>query len=328
MQGPIVVPLDGSQLSEHALTLGIVFARRDRVPLHLVRVHQPLPEGEYALLDKLSAELRAADQEYLDKVAGRVRSVFEGEVEVSLLEGPVASSIEAYARAHRAALIVATTHGRGGLSRMWLGSTVDALVRLEGIPVLAMRPDEGPPNLTRIQGLRHILVPLDGSEDSEAVLPRATALGGSRDVRYTLVQVVRATPPLIAVPGPWPPRSVTPAPAMIEQLVTRAETYLREVAARLHAGGIEDVRSMVVVDDHPANALLRCVSTYKTDLIAMATHGRGASRLVVGSVADKVLRGAGRPVLLVRPQRVALPEGDARTPGAHKTTSGPARAKR
>ena len=85
---------------------------------------------------------------------------------------------------------------------------------------------------------------------------------------------------------------------------------------------------MVVVDDHPANALLRCVSTYKTDLIAMATHGRGASRLVVGSVADKVLRGAGRPVLLVRPQRVALPEGDARTPGAHKTTPGPARTKR
>lgn len=307
MQGPIVVPLDGSQLSEHALTLGIVFARRDQLPLHLVRVHQPLPEGEYALLEKLTEELRDADREYLDKVTERVRRVFDGEVKAALLEGTVAAAIEAYAREHGAALIVATTHGRGGLSRLWIGSTVDALVRLEGIPVLAMRPDEGPPNLTRVQGVRHVLVPLDGSEDAEAVLPSAIALGGRAGVRYTLVQVVRATPPVMVSGGPWAPASVPPAPVMIEQLVKRAESYLQQVAKRLHAAGVEDVRSMVVVDDHAANALLRCVATYKTDLVAMATHGRGLSRLIVGSVSDKVLRGAARPVLLVRPKRVAAP---------------------
>jgi nucleotide-binding universal stress UspA family protein len=136
-------------------------------------------------------------------------------------------------------------------------------------------------------------------------------------VRYTLVQVVRATPAPTASPGPWPPASVVPAGALVEQLAARAEAYLRGVADRLRAAGVQDVRTMVAVDDHPAAALLRCISIYKADLVAMSTHGRGMSRLVVGSVADKVLRAAGRPVLLIRPPS----EAKARTRGARGRTT-------
>ena len=301
MQGPIVVPLDGSSLAEHALSLGIALARRARQPLHLVRVHLGLAEGEYPSLEDVHEALRAEEREYLARIAQRVEGKLDVPVHMALLEAPVAASIEAYARSHRTGVIVMTTHGRSGLSRLWMGSVVDALVRLEGIPVLAIRPDEGSPDLSRVHAFRHILVPLDGSIHAESVLPHATAVAGLRDVRYTLVQVVRATLAPMANPGQWPPTSVMPAGALVGQLAARAEAYLRGVADRLRAAGVQDVRTMVAVDDHPAAALLRCIATYKADLVAMSTHGRGMSRLVVGSVADKVLRAAGRPVLLIRP---------------------------
>jgi nucleotide-binding universal stress UspA family protein len=301
MDGPIVVPLDGSPLAEHALGLAISLARRERLAVHLVRVHLRLPEGEYPAFNEVDEQIRGTERAYLTKMARVVAERTGGAVYTALLEEPIAGSIEAYARGHRAALIVATTHGRGGLSRMWLGSVVDQLVRIEGIPVITMRPDEGPPDIARTQGFRHVLVALDGSVHAETVLPPAIAIGGLRDVRYTLVQVVRATSAVTAIPGPWAPTLVVPVAELVEQMAHRAEAYLRAIAERLRGWGVEDVRTMVAVDDRPAAALLRCISSYKADLVAMSTHGRGTSRLVVGSVADKVLRAAGRPVLLVRP---------------------------
>jgi len=83
---------------------------------------------------------------------------------------------------------------------------------------------------------------------------------------------------------------------------------LREVMVALHptvlqSGGLE-VDWRVVVAPHIARAILDFVSAHEIDVIAMSTHGRGASRLLIGSVADKVLRGSEVPLLLRRPPEV------------------------
>ena len=80
-----------------------------------------------------------------------------------------------------------------------------------------------------------------------------------------------------------------------------AEDYLERVAERLRARSLQ-VRTRVVADLHPAAAILREAAVSDVDLVALATHGRrGLSRLFLGSVADKVVRGAAASVLLCRP---------------------------
>jgi nucleotide-binding universal stress UspA family protein len=80
--------------------------------------------------------------------------------------------------------------------------------------------------------------------------------------------------------------------------VKDAEKYVRDIAATLAPLSVD---TRVVVNDHPAAAILALVGETKSDVVAMTTHGRGASRLLVGSVADKVLRATPKPLLLYRP---------------------------
>ena len=87
---------------------------------------------------------------------------------------------------------------------------------------------------------------------------------------------------------------------LIDQLRVDAQVYLEGVAAHL-AAQAQTVRTQVVVAPYAAVAILEEAQEGAIDLIAMATHGRrGLARVLVGSVADKVLRGATTPVLLYR----------------------------
>jgi nucleotide-binding universal stress UspA family protein len=156
-------------------------------------------------------------------------------------------------------------------------------------------------------GFAKVLVPLDGSEAAERVLPylerlkRATA-------EVFLLRAVASASQLVASSG------AAPAPGMIdfvqlsEEGRREAQTYLDAIAARLRTRGVQS-RSMVVLGD-AAEAITQSADDSDVDVIAMTTHGRGGiERLVFGSVADAVLRGSTRPVFIV-PVR----EGDREKP--------------
>jgi nucleotide-binding universal stress UspA family protein len=105
-------------------------------------------------------------------------ATWRGPIEITLLDGPVAEAIAAYAETHRVDLVVMTTHGRGLLSRAWLGSVADRLVRQLPMPMLLVRPHEtDPADITNPPSINHVLIPLDGSELSECIVPHALALG-------------------------------------------------------------------------------------------------------------------------------------------------------
>jgi nucleotide-binding universal stress UspA family protein len=195
---------------------------------------------------------------------------------------------------------VMTTHGRGGISRAWVGSTADALVRRAAVPILLIRPKEQAVDWNSSAAPRHILIPLDGSELSESVVAPAVALGSLTGARYTLLRVVLPIPFVMA------PTATVPVfdEAGARRSQADADLYLERTAARMRADGA-DVSVDAVIHTTPALGVLDYAATHGVDTIAMATRGRGGwSRVALGSVADKVMRGSLMPTLLYRPSAV------------------------
>jgi nucleotide-binding universal stress UspA family protein len=304
----ILVPLDGSDVAEHALPTALSLARRHRAALHLVRVYVPVAAvyGAHALRydETLDREFMAQARDYLDGVVTRLADVGGVRAGSALLGGMVADTISQHATALGADLIVMTTHGRGPLARFWLGSVSDELARRAGVPVLFVRPSAASPDLAGEPLLRRVLIPLDGSELAESILQPVLALGDPDQTEYTLLQVVM---PAELSYGPAGGR-VSGLQESLKQLrevdeleAKRARDYLEPLAQRLRERSTA-VSTRVACNERPATAILDDASVHAPDLIALATHGRGGlKRLVLGSVADKVLRGAETAVLVYRP---------------------------
>jgi nucleotide-binding universal stress UspA family protein len=311
----ILAPLDGSTFAEHALPLALSIARRSGAALRLLHV-EPTPASIYSesplFIDDSYLEAyvrehqRAVGLAYLEGVVKRVKGLPAAGVTRLTAEGEVRDVIRAQAESIHADLVVMTTHGRGPLGRFWLGSVADELVRTLPMPVLLIRPQEGAAALEREATLKHVLIALDGSPFAEQILEPVVELGALMGAEFTLVRVVR---PVLIGGLAFEGGGLGQLAVGLEQLegehkrrCERAENYLDEIAARLRARKLT-VRTHVETDDQPAMGILHEAQKADADLIALATHGRrGLSRLFLGSVADKVVRGGRLPVLLVRPK--------------------------
>ena len=301
MYDTIILPLDGSRFAELAIPTAADIARRTGADLVLVRVHESYL---YEDMDYLLAEdqSRRDQDEYLAQIAERVEAEFSLEAERSLLEGPIVPSICKFTEALQSPLIVISTHGRTGFSRLWLGSVADAIARHASSPVLMLRHDAAAVSAGASPHLvKRVLVPLDGSDLAETALAPATALTQHYGARLTLLRVV--TPlvvpaPVYALPLVLPPERFEDTEAA---RFDAAKNYLVAIAARLR---LEDRDLLVETDarigESVAPTILQGAEARQIDTVVMATHGRGASRLMVPSVADKILRGGPEAVLLVR----------------------------
>ncbi len=303
MYHSLLVPLDGFSFGEQALPLALSIARRAGANLHLVHVHVPY-DAKYA--DSLSPFAHAQDVKaderalaYLDGLVQRLPADSGVPVTKVVLEGPgVPEALEQYATTVGIDLVVMTTHGRGPLSRFWLGSVTDELVRMATRPVLVVRPQEEAPAFARELALHHILIPLDGSALAEQVLEPTVALGTLMKTQYTLLRVIGA----LRVSGLRPPDDslLGVSESALEAMRSEAEGYLQAVAERMRARALP-VQTHVALGSQPAVTILDEAQARGADLIALETHGRhGMRRLIMGSVADKVLRGALTPVLVHR----------------------------
>ena len=137
--------------------------------------------------------------------------------------------------------------------------------------------------------IERILVPLDGSALAEQALTKALDLAEGREPVCLLLRAAEAST--------WP--GVDPTDAQI-RVVHEAEQYLDAVQARLAAKGLRKVETSVWYGP-PASAIVEAARVANADLIVMTTHGRsGLGRLILGSVAEAVLRGTSVPILLLR----------------------------
>lgn len=300
----ILVPLDGTRFAEAALPPAARLARRAQGRLHLLLAHHPTaalvgaegiaapnPEPEQALLDQ--------EEHYLAGAAASADEAWVGTVTVLQAAGPTGEVICEEAHRIEADLIVMATHGRSALGRFWLGSVSSHVVRDAGVPVLLVHPNRVESALPRDTGAG-ILVALDLSGFAEAILEPVVDLANLLQAHVTLLHVVE--------PNYHAVDPLTPFPLNQDQTVTDirradAQRRLDEIADRLRVRGL-CVSARVTVAPNAAVELLETLAVRKYDLLALTTHGAGGrGHLLSGSVADKVIRAAGKPVLVLRPSR-------------------------
>jgi nucleotide-binding universal stress UspA family protein len=191
-----------------------------------------------------------------------------------------------------------TSRGHGGLRRLWLGSVADAVIRRSSVPVLLVRPEENAPPRPVLENLSQILVPLDGSVLSEAILEPATRLASLAGAELMLIQVIQ---PLAS-----PLEGQRAAPSTFDVELTQARRteaadYLKDLADQCRQAGVT-AEYATPLGGNVADTILMLAESPAVGLIAIATHGRGGvQRLAIGSVADKLVRTAPRSTLVYRP---------------------------
>jgi nucleotide-binding universal stress UspA family protein len=211
------------------------------------------------------------------------------DVDLSVLRGPVAESVNQFMEEQAIDMSIICTHGRSGLQRLVLGSVAERLVQRARRPVLIIHPTpEGPPP---VPGFGKLLVTLDGSQFAERVLPMVRA-----STEYGSVVL------LLRVPEAPEPERFGTMVEEIGQLRAEAEAearqYLEGIAAALRAEGIET--RVLVTGSRPAETITQIGEREDVDVIMLSTHGQGGLKgALVGSVADRVVQRTYRPVLLV-----------------------------
>jgi nucleotide-binding universal stress UspA family protein len=299
------------------LPLALSIARRSGASVEVAHVHETLAPifsqpiaGMAATFDK---EIRARRTAYLNGVIKGLKSQSKVHIIPVFLEGAVVPAILDSVSGKKNDLIVMTTHGHGPLARFWLGSVADELVRHAPVPILLVRPQEenvaSPP---KEPVFRKILVAVDGTPLSESILEKAVPLASAMQAEVLLVRVIQPT-----VIGNLAILEVSAggiAPTVIEKLETWHEERLQEATAYLEklAGTLRlkslTVRTNVVSLEQPAVAIMNEARSQGADVIAIETHGRsGLARFFLGSVADKVIRGATIPVLVHHQEESQVP---------------------
>jgi nucleotide-binding universal stress UspA family protein len=298
----LLVPLDGSSIAEEALPVAAAIAHRTRARLHLATAIQHAPAllasaEEPAVDAELEQALRDQAGEYLKSTAEALGTTHGLEVSYAVLDGPPARALADHARAKRVRLMVMTTHGHTGLNRLWLGSVADRLLRWVKVPVLLLRPKDG----SLQTEFRHTVVALDGLSEGERVLDPAIELGSLwPDSQFTLVQVVEPPVALITRMAMQPAKM---RPHWRELQENCARSYLERVATRLRQRGLR-VATQMISARGVGDQILGLAHAISADLIVVGTHGaRGVERMLLGSVADKVIRGASQAVLVVPTRR-------------------------
>jgi nucleotide-binding universal stress UspA family protein len=310
----VLVPLDGSHFSEQAIPPAVSVARRGSATLEFVLVYEPptstpklgvrpMPTtpvaGAMALEPRVEPSGRESVEAYLRAAAEKVRAESGLVTVASVLEGPVVSTLSSHVSQSHAALVVMTTHGRSGFRRVWLGSVADGVVRHVSVPLLLIKPRNAARTTERApHRFERVLIPLDGSPLSEAVVEPAIHAAGELEVEYSLVRVIEPITSL-AIASFGDVAEVEREEGARHERRTLAA--VESVAQRLRARRL-DARAHVLVHVDPARAILQYAGERGVDLIAMATHGHGGlRRLILGSVATKVMRGSKTAVLLYRP---------------------------
>lgn len=205
-----------------------------------------------------------------------------------------AERILTYAEEENIDLIVMGTHGRRGVERMLFGSVTEEVVRKAPCPAFTVRTDA---DTSPHQAVRRVLAPVDFSEASDVAVQHAREIALTYGAEIDLLHVVEE--PFYPSAYGYEPTAF-PTGEVLENVETQLGNMAREMIGYEHA--MIEVRT-----GDPAGEILDYTNANGIDLIVIATHGRtGLDRVLMGSVAERVLRRAPTPVFLVKPGRKSL----------------------
>ena len=300
MYRKVLIPLDGSKLAEAVLPYAEELASKLKAEITLLQV-LPVSYHVYAALEtttqipytlKEMEPLKKSAQDYLDKTSKQITDKGIAINKKIIISNAIADEIVGYVDKERIDLIIMASHGRTGIGRWVLGSVTDKVVRASKKPIAIIRVKDGHPDVREETLLNKILVPLDGSKGSEIVLPYIEELASKLQSQITVLHII--TPDYV--------QGETVNLEYLEEVRKSSRDYIEKVNARLREKGLNsnfEFREVIV--DHEAEAIIKFADEIKTDLVAMATHGRsGISRWAFGSVANKVLHQGNTPILMIR----------------------------
>ena len=295
----ILVPLDTSALAEQALHTAAAIAKASAAELRLALVHQPAPFAGYPDAP-WNAARDSMQTAYLDGKAHELHEQFGIRVVPEHLQGDVAASLIELIIARGTDLVVMTTHGRTGLRRSWLGSIADVIMRSVDVPVLMLR--SGAVRAESVQDshpFRRVMIPVDGSARAECIIDAAVSVAGP-NATYILARVVPPVPAMSPYADSYATTVRIADPIATEELADEAHGYVERIAQLLVSSGVKSVEHVVGVAEPIGPRLINEAKALEVDLIALGSHGRGASRALFGSVGDEILRGTQLPLLICR----------------------------
>ena len=306
----ILVPLDGSELAESVCVYAKELAGRLDLDVVLLHVGNPSTQGivpmELAYIDHMAEIVKKQIRDVQKATDGEQKS---NPVKVTgeLAVGYSAEEIIRFADHNAIDLILLASHGRSGLKRWTLGSVADKVMRATKTPVWlikAGKPEETPYDKWP---RRILIVPLDGSELAESVLPHVEILAKQRGTEPVEVILLRVSE-IMTIPTYYSPDmsgvSLNWGNILQQETIRRkeeAKKYLSEIEKRFKKNNIA-VKS-VVIEGKANDEVVDFANKQPFSMIIMATHGRsGLSRLVYGSVAANIIHGVNRPIFMIKPQ--------------------------
>ncbi|MGB8908440.1 MAG: universal stress protein [Candidatus Cybelea sp.] len=287
-----VVALDGSECALRALDLALMLAKGTSSKISVCSVADPAPAygtGSPATIEEAVAQIHAHAKSVVDQALAK--AIESGATATGIvLDGEPVFEIVSYAKAIGADGIVAGTHGRSGLKRLFMGSVAEGVLRTASVPVFTVRAE------ARVATNARILVPIDGSSCSLEALDLAVGLAAQLDAEVIVCHVVDLARAATMSGG-----QAQLVAGCLEEL--EAEGMAIVAAAKNHALGRVSI-SAQTADGAPVAEIVRLAAAIEPAFIVIGSHGRsGFNRLVMGSVTEGLVRSAPVPVMVVPRER-------------------------
>jgi len=299
MYTKIVIPLDGSKTAEKVLPYARYLAGALKVPVELLAVidvaevasHVPAEKARF--LDTMIEDGVRNSERYLRTIAASFNGA---NVACSVDKGRAEDAIVEHAHKDANTLITMATHGRSGMNRFMLGSIAEKVLRATSNPLLLVRASDEI-KAESAAAIKSIIVPLDGSDLAESILPAAVDIAKKLNAEIILFRAYNIPYGAYSTgDGFYDPVNLD---ALLSSVKDEATEYLARKAAELKGSGCRV--SVVAKEGFSADEIITVGRETKDSMIAMCTHGRsGVKRVVLGSVTETVVRHASEPVLILR----------------------------
>jgi len=293
----LLFPTDFFPCANQALDHALYLATRQSAELHMLHaivLHEEDPHNAAAHvidLDEIHAHLAALAEKDMEDAIQHLPDTAPTVVKAQVRGIAAADVILEYAETRDMDLIVMGTHGRRGLGHLLLGSTAEEVLRHAACPVLTVR--ERQQALTP-EGVTRILVPVDYSAHARSAMDHARALAQAYEAEVDVLHVIED---LVHPVFYW--QGDTGGPDLRPDVEERALEALRQLWAT--SSGPQVPTRFHVVRGNPGRDIDDFAREHRSDLIVIATHGlTGLSHLLLGSVAEKVVRSAPCPVFTVK----------------------------
>lgn len=298
MYSKILVPLDRSKTAENVLPLARCLARSLQIPVELLGVIDIVDMASHLATDQVSiihTMIDDASRRFAEYLEGIAENFPGGTVRCTIQTGSAAEAIINSAATDKQTLIALATHGRSGLDRWLLGSVAEKVLRGGSNPTLVVRARDDKNPSWAMATLKRVIVPLDGSELSDSILPYIKELAKQLNLEVTLIHLYRA---LSAVgDGFYTPHQLDASTARRRE---EAVTYLESRTEEMKRQGLKKI-SFAAKEGSEADEILAIARQTPDTMIAMCTHGRsGVQRWALGSTTERVVRHSDNPVLVVR----------------------------